>query len=521
MEIHFSLNGRDVAVETTPERRVVDLLRQELGLTGTKEGCGSGECGACTVLIDGENRLSCLMVAAQLAGRRVTTIEGLANEKGPHPLQEAFVRSGAVQCGFCSPGMILTASALLAADPHPTREAIRAGLSGNLCRCTGYQKIVDAVAQTTGAPAEAAGPDRGRLAHDVPPEDAHRCPSPPFAGGSGTAAETPGCEPRISESGRVKDGDRSFPLLDGPPETADGAGPAPSGNGPRKGQRDGTRAAPIRLPRNLPEFFSCLAAEPQASVFAGGTDLFVHLRTGGKRPPLLIGLERIAEIQGVREVASGLWIGAGTPHSRLLADPLIRMRLPILARALATLGSPPIRNMGTIGGNLCTASPAGDALPPLFVLDAEVELLSTDGVRRLPITAFIRGPGVTALLPGEILSGIRIPSPPARAHHLFEKVGQRKSLACTIASLAALLTLSPAGTIETIRLAWGSVAPSVWTSGAVEAALRGRPLTPAGLDEAARAVRTGVSPITDGRATADYRRTVAGNLLLRLSRSAA
>lgn len=293
------------------------------------------------------------------------------------------------------------------------------------------------------------------------------------------------------------------------------------GSGAGKGQRGKTRAAAIRLPRSLPELFSCLAAEPQAGIFAGGTDLFVHLRVGGQRPPLLIGLERIAEMQGVREVTGGLWIGAGTSHSRLLADPLIRLHLPSLAQALATLGSPPIRNMGTIGGNLCTASPAGDALPPLFVLDAEVELLSAAGVRKLPIAAFIRGPGVTALLPGEILGGIRIPCPPPGALHHFEKVGQRKALACAIASLAALLTLSPAGTIETIRLAWGSVAPSVWTSAALEAALHGRPLTPAGLGEAVRAVHAGVSPLTDGRATADYRRTVAAHLLLRLAGSAA
>jgi len=124
---------------------VIDILREDSNLTGTKEGCGAGECGACTILVDGESRLSCLMLAAQLEGRSVTTIEGIASEDRLHPLQEAFVEHGAVQCGFCIPGMVLSAVDLLQRNPNPTRMEIRQGLSGNLCRCTGYQKIVDAV----------------------------------------------------------------------------------------------------------------------------------------------------------------------------------------------------------------------------------------------------------------------------------------------------------------------------------------------------------------------------------------
>ena len=145
MIVEFCLNGKPVSMETAPDRRVVDLLREELGLTGTKECCGSGECGACTILVDGESRLSCLMLAAQLTGRSVTTIEGVAGEAGMHIVQQAFVEQGAVQCGFCTPGMILATLDLLRRIPNPTREEVRRELSGNLCRCTGYQKIVDAV----------------------------------------------------------------------------------------------------------------------------------------------------------------------------------------------------------------------------------------------------------------------------------------------------------------------------------------------------------------------------------------
>lgn len=145
MKTVFTLNGRETQVDVPTDRRVLDILREDLKMTGTKEGCGTGECGACAVLVDGESRLSCLMVAAQLEGRCVTTIEGVSPVGVLHPLQEAFVAEGAVQCGFCTPGMVIASLALLRRNHHPSRAEIREGLSGNLCRCTGYQKIVDAV----------------------------------------------------------------------------------------------------------------------------------------------------------------------------------------------------------------------------------------------------------------------------------------------------------------------------------------------------------------------------------------
>ncbi len=145
MTIRFVLNGNPVEIDAPADRRALDLLREDLGLIGTKEGCGGGECGACSILVDGVTRLSCLMLAAQLQGRNVTTVEGLGTAEAPHPIQTALAEHGAVQCGFCTPGMAVTAAGLLADNPSPDRQAIREGLSGNLCRCTGYQKIIDAV----------------------------------------------------------------------------------------------------------------------------------------------------------------------------------------------------------------------------------------------------------------------------------------------------------------------------------------------------------------------------------------
>lgn len=156
MTIRFVLNGREVACETVPDRRAVDLLREEFGLTGVKEGCGGGECGACAVLVDGSARLSCLMLAAQLEGRTVVTVEGLGTAQAPHPLQTAFAEHGAVQCGYCTPGMLMAAADLLACDPAPDREAITGAVSGTLCRCGGYGKIVEAVERAAGAMAQKA-----------------------------------------------------------------------------------------------------------------------------------------------------------------------------------------------------------------------------------------------------------------------------------------------------------------------------------------------------------------------------
>ncbi len=145
MKIAFRLNGKIQEIDAPADRRVVDILREDLLLTGTKESCGTGDCGACTILVDGETRLSCLMLAAQLEGRDIITIEGLSKDDSLHPVQSAFIEHGAVQCGFCSPGMILASIDLLNRNPNPAREEIRDALAGNLCRCTGYQKIVDSV----------------------------------------------------------------------------------------------------------------------------------------------------------------------------------------------------------------------------------------------------------------------------------------------------------------------------------------------------------------------------------------
>jgi len=145
MKIRCTVNGRSIEREVRPDMRLLDFLREDLALTGTKEGCGEGECGACTVLLNGRAVNSCLVLAMQADGLEILTIEGLENEGQLHPLQEAFVETGGVQCGFCTPGFILSAYALLSEHPNPTEEEILTALEGNICRCTGYAKILEAV----------------------------------------------------------------------------------------------------------------------------------------------------------------------------------------------------------------------------------------------------------------------------------------------------------------------------------------------------------------------------------------
>jgi len=276
----------------------------------------------------------------------------------------------------------------------------------------------------------------------------------------------------------------------------------------------------VLLPANFHELWNIFNTSPEALVYGGGTDLLVKLassRTPRQRPDVLICLENIEELREIRETDGRVRIGACVTHSRLLSHPLICGKFPLLPKALRLLGSPPVRNMGTLGGNICTASPAGDALPALYLYDAEMEIVSEDGSRFVPIGKFIKGPGKTGLQSGEILSAIWLNKSNGYTIHHFEKVGQRNALAISIASMAALIKLSSEGIVEKIHLAWGSVAPTIALSSEIETALIGKSLSQTVLSETRPFLDRTISPIDDIRATAQYRRTIAANLLMRLS----
>ncbi len=269
------------------------------------------------------------------------------------------------------------------------------------------------------------------------------------------------------------------------------------------------------LPDTLDALWADLDAHPNAKIMAGGTDLLVFLRAKGGKTPTIICLEKITALNTIEQRDGTIHIGAVTSLTNIFESEVIGNQLGVLHSAIGELGSPLIRNMGTIGGNICTGSPAGDTLPALFVLRAEVVLKSRRSERILPIHSFITGPGKTVLQDGEILHSIRVPVSDQFNIHHFEKVGQRKALAISIVSFAALVSTEK-NIVKEARFAWGSVGPTIIESEEVEQSLLGHPLTLPMLEIAANLARQAVMPISDLRASGEYRKQVAGNLLLRL-----
>lgn len=273
----------------------------------------------------------------------------------------------------------------------------------------------------------------------------------------------------------------------------------------------------VLFPATLDALFGLLAELPESPIMAGGTDLLVTLRAAGRESRPLIALERLEEFSVIApQPDGGVSIGPCVPFSRIMTHPLLVDHYPILTQAAGTVGGPAIRNMATLGGNIATASPAGDSLPPLYLLAAVLEISAAGGFRMLPIDRFICGPRTTLLQPGEVISRILLPPPGSWDLQGFEKVGKRQSLAIAVASLAAMIRLE-GDCVADARLAWGSVGPTVLRCPKAEQALIGRPLSGESLAMAADAVRETVRPIDDLRASAAYRRTVAGNLLMRLN----
>jgi len=279
--------------------------------------------------------------------------------------------------------------------------------------------------------------------------------------------------------------------------------------------------ADVRFPESLDQSLGLLSDSEAPAILAGGTDLFVRMRHGGEAPSTLICLDRVAGMQTIEEGDGEILIRGGAPLSRIMDHPGILAHAPVLSRAISVLGSPQIRNMGTIGGNIMTASPAGDALPALYVLDAFVDLAGPEGLRRLALADFITGPAQTAAAPGEILWQVGFAKPDPKAGHWFEKVGQRTALSISMVSLAAVFSLDKTGLFSQVRLAWGSVGPTVVQIPEIENFLLGKAPESGILAEAGKLARAAVKPISDVRATADYRREVAGRLLLRLEAAAA
>ena len=459
--IRFRVNGRPIEAGLPGGRRLLDVLRVDLDLTGTKEGCGEGECGACSVLLDGVLVNSCLIPLGQVEGCDVLTIEGLAVDGRLAPVQQAFLELGGTQCGFCAPGMLLAARALLASGRPAGEPGIREAIAGNLCRCTGYTKIIEAIEAVAG---------------DDPT-------------GALQSAPDPVPVPII--------------LRDG---------------GPRSDSR-------VIRPTSLPDALARLAADPALRPIAGGTDVMVEQVAGAASPRrTLLDLWELDELRGIEVAHDELVLGAMTTWEDLRSSQLVHHALPVLAEAAASVGAVQVRNRGTIGGNCITASPAGDLLPVLLATDARLEVAGPLGTRSIPADQFWTAYRETALAAGELLVAVRIPLVPGRRVR-FRKVGTRRALAIAKVLMAVAWQDQDlgggVGPWQDVRVALGSVAPTPVRARRTEAVLEGRVPDPGLAAAAAAIVRDEITPIDDIRSTADYRRAVTGRILRRIVLDAA
>ncbi|MFT8242818.1 xanthine dehydrogenase small subunit [Roseomonas sp. BN140053] len=444
--IAFHLNGepRHLPPGTSPTTTLLDWLRGA-ALTGTKEGCAEGDCGACTVVIEAADGSrvpvnSCLLMLGQLHGRAVRTVEGLRGPDGaPHPVQTAMAECHATQCGFCTPGIVMTAwaHAREGGDPHEA-------LAGNLCRCTGYRPILDAFA---------------------------RIPAEPAA---------PAAAPALPAAAR----------LDAPGQV-------------------------FHHPATLAELVATRAAHPEAWLLAGGTDLGLRVSEHREQPAEVICLLDVPELQAIEAEPGGLRVGAAVSYRQLLALCAAEPGYGPLAELLRRLGSRQIRGMGTLGGNLGTASPIGDALPPLLALGATLRLAGPAGEREMPVQDFLLGYRRNALRTAEVIRDVFLPRPPAGALLACEKLSRRYDQDITAVGLSVLLHLD-GGRIAEARVAHGGLAATAARAPGAEAALRGAPFAQHSFDAAAAALEAEIAPLSDLRASAEYRRLGAGNLLRRL-----
>lgn len=268
-------------------------------------------------------------------------------------------------------------------------------------------------------------------------------------------------------------------------------------------------------------------AGPAAALLAGGTDLMVKMKDGKVSPRVLVDLSGVGETSVIRDEEGSVYVGATVTHSQLLGSALVAEKAPLIREAVATIGSPQIRNRGTIGGNIVTASPAGDTIPALYVLGAEVAIYGPAGKRTAAMDEFFLGPGRTALEPAEMVMGVRIPAMHPGEAGAFVKLGQRNAMAISVVSCAARARLTEVGGLADVRVAFGAVAPTVVRARSAEEALSGlavrklmaemrggtRPCVSEEVMGICRIAAREVSPITDVRGSADYRRDMAAALL--------
>ena len=446
MDVSFTLNGASVTVTNcAPTTTLLDWLREERGLKGTKEGCNEGDCGACTVLVaDTDSSLplnACILFLPQLAGKQVITVEGLAAPDGTlHPVQDAMITHHGSQCGFCTPGFIMSmATAHLNND---TDHDI--ALAGNLCRCTGYAPILRA--------AEAAA--------------AEPVPTHLYSLARNITAEQP-----------------------------EAAGAAPAAR---------------NQPRTTDDLAALYAANPDATLIAGATDVGLWVTKQMRDLGEVIFLNQCTDLRGITETADHWHIGAMTTIAEV--ERTLAPHFPSLGTMLRRYGSAQVRAAATLGGNIANGSPIGDGSPAMIALGATLHLRHGDTRRQMPLEDFFIAYGKQDRQRGEFVEAITVPKQADTLHcyKLSKRFDQDISAVCGCLNLPVT-----DGRFGTVRLSFGGMAGTPARAMSAEAALSGQPVTLATIEAAMAALASDYTPMSDMRASAAYRMATAQNMLMR------
>ena len=463
--VRFILDGAAVEVrDPAPTTTLLQYLRDKLGRTGTKEGCAEGDCGACTVVvgeltadrIDYRAVNSCIRFLPTLDGKEVVTVESLRTPGGAlHPVQQALLDFHASQCGFCTPGFVMSLFGLYLKERAASRAEVIDALAGNLCRCTGYRPIIDA--------------------------GCHMQEYPPPARWNRDDAQS------AARRARLQSIQRTNSLVFGNDDA-------------------------FRAPQTLAELAAAYATAPDSLLLAGSTDIGLWVTKQLRELPPVIYLGEVAELKQIRVSGGMLEIGAAV----LLADAYdaIVKQYPALDELGNRFASPPIRNAGTLCGNLANGSPIGDSMPVLIALGASVELRCGEQTRSLPLEQLYLGYQKKALAPGEFLTAVRIPLPQAGCAVASYKIAKRFDQDISAVCGGYALTIND-GMVTAARIAYGGMAAIPQRALRTEAALTGKPWNEASVTAAMTQIAADYTPLSDMRASAGYRLQVAANLLLR------
>ena len=474
--VTFYINGKACAYPVKPDQTSLDLIRNGLGLTGTKEGCSEGDCGSCTVAVGSlaKGRIyyramtSCILPAVKLHGKHVITIEGLAKGEKLHPIQQAILENRATQCGFCTPGVIMSLFCLFAGSRHPSVERINAALEGNLCRCTGYESIRQAAYQVS------EGLRRRLISagRDILPE----------------------------YEAKVRKG---LAGIKGGPDAVK----VPEGN-------EGGTAA-YHAPKTLPRLFAILKRMRSCRryrLISGGTDVMVDRNIKGMFPENLVDISGIPALDGIKLGRKNLSIGANVTLAQIIESPLVVRQLPVLAETAARMASAQVRNAATLAGNLANASPIADMGVLMLALGARLKLASPKGSRTANIDDFYKAYRKTCLGDHELIVRMEVPLDGARCS--FLKSAKRRAVDISTANSAVKLKFSN-GMISEARIALGGVAPIPILADKAARYLMGRELCEETIAKAAELAAAACSPISDVRGGAEYRRTLVRNHVVR------